>query len=741
MRLDELIPILLVQIALVLGLSRLLGWLCSRWHQPQVIGEMAAGIMLGPSLLGLISAYAQHRGWLSFDFSHRLFPPESISYLGILSQIGVIFFLFLVGLDLDPKLLRSRGHAAVVISHVSIVAPFILGAALTLYLYPRLFNDSPQMSFTAVALFMGAAMSITAFPVLARILTERNLTKTKVGAVAITCAAVDDVTAWCMLAFVVAVARAKGLHAAFVTAVLSAAYVLVMFFVVRPFVGRLRLMFERQGRLSQTVFAAVVLLILASAWTTEKIGIHALFGAFLMGAIMPKDHRFVHGLSEKLEDVTVVFLLPIFFAYTGLKTQIGLLNSPELWGMTLLVILVACAGKFGGSALAARACGLGWRDGAAIGILMNTRGLMELVILNVGRDLGVITPAVFAMMVLMALVTTFMTTPLLQLVMPKRLYQAALAAGARVKTRGFSVLIPVAHPKSGGPLLQLAATLVDPGAERAIFALHLRRPADREAYHPLLADERKPETEEVLRPLLAHAERHRIPVEAISFTAADVAEGVAEVATERQASLVLIGFHHSVFSRTMLGGTVHRILESVETDVAVFVDRGYLGARKILVPYRGGEHDRLALQIAARAARGAEAQVEVLHVTTTGARGASKPAAARSEAERVFAPRNAENPVTWAFRSVDDPSPVDAVLREAGGYDLVVIGVSEEWGLESHLFGLRPERIAEQSPTSMLIVRKFGEARELPSESDTTASAPPPPATEVGGPAVSSSVS
>jgi nucleotide-binding universal stress UspA family protein len=371
---------------------------------------------------------------------------------------------------------------------------------------------------------------------------------------------------------------------------------------------------------------------------------------------------------------------------------------------------------------------------------MNTRGLMELVILNVGRDLGVITPAVFAMMVLMALVTTFMTTPLLQIVMPKRLYQAALAAGTRVKARGFSVLIPVAHPRSGGPLLQLSATLVDPGAERAIFALHLRRPADREAYHPLLADERKPESEEVLRPLLAQAEKHGIPVEAILLTATDVAAGVAEVAAERQASLVLIGFHHSVFSRTMLGGTVHRILETVETDVAVFVDRGYFGGRKILVPYRGGEHDRLALQIAARAARGAEAQVEVLHVISSGARGGSKPAAARTEAERLFAPRGAERPHNWSFRSIDDASPVDAVLRESASYDLVVIGVSEEWGLESHLFGLRPERIAEQSPTSMLIVRKFGEVRELPTELDAMASAPPPPG-EVGGAAVSSSVS
>jgi Kef-type K+ transport system membrane component KefB/nucleotide-binding universal stress UspA family protein len=705
MRLDELLPILLVQVGLILALSRVMGGLCARFHQPQVVGEMMAGIMLGPSVLGLISAWLVSRG--GWNVSASLFPPASISYLGILSQVGVVFFLFLVGLELDPKLLKSRGHAAVVISHVSIVAPLLLGVALTIYLYPRLFIAGPRMHFTPVALFLGAAMSITAFPVLARILTERNLTKTKVGAVAITCAAVDDVTAWCMLAFVVAVARAKGLHAAIVTAALSAGYVLVMFFVIKPFVGRLRLVFVREGRISQTVFSIVVLLILGSAWTTERIGIHALFGAFLMGAIMPKEAGFVRGLSEKLEDFTIVFLLPIFFAYTGLKTQIGLLNRPELWWMTGLVVLVACLGKFGGSMLAARACGLSWREGTAIGILMNTRGLMELVILNIGRDLGVITPVVFAMMVIMALVTTFMTTPLLQLVMPRKFYAPTASSAVRVR-RGFSVLIPVAHPKSGGPLLQLAAALVDPGAERSILALHLRRPIDRDAYQPHLADARTPDEEEPLRPLLSHAESHGISVEAISFTAIDVAAGIAEVAHERQASHVRRGFHHSVFSRTMLGGTVHRVMSSVETDVAVFVDRGYLGARRILVPYLGGAHDRLALQLAARAARASGSEVVVLHVTAK-----QKAASVRGDVDRTLAPRAGEKPITWSLNETADTSPVDAVLRESANFDLVVIGVSEEWGLESHLFGLRPERVAEQSPASMLIVRKHPDAPDL----------------------------
>ncbi len=280
--------------------------------------------------------------------------------------------------------------------------------------------------------------------------------------------------------------------------------------------------------------------------------------------------------------------------------------------------------------------------------------------------------------------------------------------------KGFSVLIPVAHPKSGGPLLQLASTLVDPGVERSILALHLRRPVDREAYQTDLVSEQKPESEEPLRPLLSARGTPFDSVEAISFSSIDVVGGITEVAMERQASLVLMGFHHSVFSRGMLGGTVHRVLEKVETDVAIFVDRGYLGARRILVPYLGGEHDRLALQLAARAARGGQAEVVVLHVTSNSERSgkSGKTSSAKSDVDRAFAAVSGQQPITWDFRHIDDPSPVDVVLRESAQFDLVVIGVSEEWGLESQLFGLRPERIAEESPTSMLIVRKHGEARE-----------------------------
>ncbi|HLL82045.1 MAG TPA: cation:proton antiporter [Longimicrobium sp.] len=412
--------LLLVQIGVVLVAARLVGLLFRRIHQPQVVGEMVAGILLGPSLLG----------WAAPEISARLFPAASLGFLNSISQVGLLIFMFLVGLELDPKLLRGKSHTAVVTSHASILAPFLLGALLSLLLYPRLSDDS--VSFTGFALFMGAAMSVTAFPVLARILTERGLTRTRVGAVAIACAAVDDVTAWCILAGVVAVVRSgTGTHSLWITLAGSAAFVLVMLGLVRPVLARLEGAYHRHGKLTQDLLGGILLLGLASAWVTEYLGIHALFGAFLAGAVMPKGERFVHALTEKLEDVTVVLLLPLFFAFTGLRTAFGLVEGAEMWGYAALIILVAVAGKWGGSTLAARFTGMSWREAGAVGVLMNTRGLMELVILNIGLDIGVISPALFAMMVLMALVTTFMTSPLLEWIYPARMIRrdAAVPAG------------------------------------------------------------------------------------------------------------------------------------------------------------------------------------------------------------------------------------------------------------------------------------------------------------------------
>jgi Kef-type K+ transport system membrane component KefB/nucleotide-binding universal stress UspA family protein len=688
--------VLFLQIGLILALSRIAGWFFARLHQPQVMGEMLAGILLGPSLFG----------WLAPAASAWVFPPASIAYLDVLSQVGIVFFLFLVGLELDPKLLRTRGHAAVVISHMSIIVPFLLGGALTLYLYPRLFNSS--MRFASVALFMGAAMSITAFPVLARILTERNLNKTKLGAVAIACAAVDDVTAWCTLAFVIAFTRFQNggnLTRALFTAMWTAVFVLFMFRVVRPFIHRLEVIFDRQGRLSQGLVSAIFLMILASAYITEAIGIHALFGAFLFGAIMPKGTEFVRHLSEKLEDFTVVFLLPIFFAFVGLRTRIGLLTDGSLLFDTFLIIAVACLGKFGGSTLAARASGFTWRESSALGVLMNTRGLLELVILNVGRDLGVISDAVFAMMVIMALVTTALTSPLLSWIYPRRLVAAeSQPTGAPAKP--YQVLIPVALPKSGGPLVQLADTIIGTAGSQAgrLVALHLRRPADHPTFRSGL-DEAEISFDEALAPLLAQARARSLPVDPLSMVSLDIPADINRVAREQAVNLVLMGFHKPIIGRTILGGTVHRVLAGCETDVAIFVDRGFRQARRILVPYLGSEHDRLALSIAARLAKHTEALVTVLHVIAPVRSDAGRTLDAKGNVDRAFDEPSQHAPVT--FRVIEDPSPVGVVLHQAPQFDLVIIGVAEEWGLESHLFGWRAERIARDCPSSMLIVRKY----------------------------------
>lgn len=418
------LPTLLIQIGVILVVARIVGFIFRKIHQPQVMGEMVAGILLGPSLLG----------WLAPAASATLFSPDSLGYLNSLSQIGLLIFMFLVGLELDPQILRGRGHAAVVTSHVSILAPFFLGTLLALYLYPRLSDDS--VSFTNYALFMGIAMSITAFPVLARILTERNLLRTQIGSVTIACAAVDDVTGWSILAGVVLLARAGATATPlWVTVLGTAVYILGMIFVVRPLLGNLETLFKLRNKLSQDIMAIIFLLLLASGLITEWLGIHALFGAFLMGAIMPKHYGFVHTLTEKLEYVAVVLLLPLFFAFTGLRTSIGLVNGAEMWFYCFLIILVAVAGKFGGSTLAARITGLSWREAGALGVLMNTRGLMELVVLNIGLDIGVLSPAMFTMMVLMALVTTFMTAPMLEWIYFSRLvpseYKATDASNAK----------------------------------------------------------------------------------------------------------------------------------------------------------------------------------------------------------------------------------------------------------------------------------------------------------------------
>jgi Kef-type K+ transport system membrane component KefB len=397
------LSILLLQIIVILTMAGIFRRLFRSIGQPPVMGEMIAGIVLGPSVLGLISPTA-----LAF-----LFPPASLETLRLLSQLGVVLFMFIVGMELNIQHLRDKGSAAVMISHASIIVPFLLGTALSLFLYQEL--APPGTSFNAFALFIGVAMSITAFPVLARILEDRGLSQTTLGSLAITCAAVDDVTAWCILALVIALVKSAGIATSAITIGLTLVFALAMLFVVRPQLARV--IKEPDSQLHRRRLVPLILaFVLASALITETIGIHALFGAFIAGVVMPPSTEFRIFLKDKLEAFSAHALLPLFFAFTGLRTQVSLLNDLEGWLWCAVIILVAIAGKLGGSMLMARWTGMSWPQSFSIGTLMNTRGLVELVVLNIGYDLGILSGRIFAMMVLMALVTTFMTGPLLSLV-------------------------------------------------------------------------------------------------------------------------------------------------------------------------------------------------------------------------------------------------------------------------------------------------------------------------------------
>ncbi len=402
----------LLALVAILVFARMLGAAFRRMSQPQVMGEMIAGILLGPSFLGRIAP----------GFATYLFPNSIAPYLSVLAQIGVILYMFLVGLELDTDLLRRRTHASVAISHASIIAPFLLGGVLALWLYP-LFSTR-DVPFTVFALFLAVAMSITAFPVLARILTDRQIHKSRMGAVALACAAVDDVTAWCLFAFVVSVARAHS-GRVLLTLGLTAAFIASVLLLLRPaavWFARRQPWQEKTSKDSVVIVCAALLL---AALATQRIGIHALFGAFLVGVVIPHDSSLARDVNEKFEDLVVVLFLPVFFAFTGLRTQIGLVHGWREWFICALIIVVASLGKFGGASLAARITGLNWKESASLGILMNTRGLMELIVLNVGLDLGVLSPTLFTMLVIMAIVTTLVTTPVLQALTEER--EAAVA--------------------------------------------------------------------------------------------------------------------------------------------------------------------------------------------------------------------------------------------------------------------------------------------------------------------------
>lgn len=535
--LEHPLATLLAQIITIIFAARLLGWVFKKIGQPTVIGEIIAGIVLGPSLVGMYFP----------EFSAALFPTKSLGNLQFLSQIGLILFMFIVGMELDLKVIKNKAQEAVLISHASIIFPFTLGVSLAYFIYE---SFAPQgVLFSSFSLFLGIAMSITAFPVLARIVQERNIQKTHLGTIVITCAAADDITAWCLLAAVIAIVKAGSFTSSLYVIALAGIYVLMMIYVVRPFLKRVGELHASKENLSKPIVAIFFLTLMASSYSTEVIGIHALFGAFMAGAIMPENEKFRNIFIEKVEDVALVLLLPLFFVFTGLRTEIGLLNDAYLWKVTGLIILVAVTGKFVGSALAAKFVGQNWKDSLTIGALMNTRGLMELVVLNIGYDLGVLTPEIFAMMVIMALVTTFMTGPALDVInwaFKSKIEEIPVTTSPISK---YKILISFANPQRGRSLLKLANGLIRKKISHnaSITAMHLS--PTNELNHYNLEEYEK----ESFEPIVEESKKLKQTITTLFKASSDIDSDIAEVANTGKYDLLLVGVGQSIFEGSLLG--------------------------------------------------------------------------------------------------------------------------------------------------------------------------------------------
>jgi Kef-type K+ transport system membrane component KefB len=700
----HLVAVFLLAVAIVMLVARLFGALAARISQPRVMGEVVAGIALGPTIFG----------WLAPGLQAAIFPTDILPAFGIAANLGLVFYMFLVGLELDPRQLKGRLSQAAAISNTSVALPMILGIAVALPLYKLV---GPDKKFVAFALFMGVAMSITAFPVLARILVERRMLRRPLGALTLACAAIDDVTAWFLIALATAVATAGGTSDVLTTIALAIAFTAFMLIVVRRLLARASDAFAEAGRVPGGWIVAIFAGILLSAFATEEIGIAVIFGAFVMGLVMPRNAGLTEDVTGRVEDFVVILLLPMFFAYTGLRTNIGLLDRPVLWGLTLLLIVVAVVGKFFGAMLAARLTGFGWKPAAVIGTLMNTRGLTELIVLNLALEKGVISDALFAMLVIMALVTTFMAGPLLRLLDPRNEYgepiERELEQARRVSSAEFpelpvpekSILVAPQSEPAMAQLRSLAEPLARSEPPRELIVARLVAPPRRADLSGGLQEQNKlltAATDEVTFARLDLMDKG-IAARGVAFVSPNAGRDLARLAKSEEVDLLLMDGRRPLLGGGVPRGDVGTVLNEAECDVAVLVAREDVPVlpspdAPVLVPFGGAEHDWAALELGAWLAARTAAKLRLLGA---GGEGDEPSRVTRllgdaSLLVQQYAGISAEPVVAEAGR--------EGVLAAASAAGLLVIGLSDRWRQE----GLGPTRseIARAAPAPTLFVRR-----------------------------------
>jgi Kef-type K+ transport system membrane component KefB len=702
----------MLAVAAVILAARLVGTALGRIGQPVVMGEVLAGILLGPSLLGAIAP----------EVRDYLFPPDIVPLLRAGAQIGLVFYMFLVGLELDPRVLRGRAGQAAFISNASVVFPLALGIAVAVPLYDVF---DPQEDFAPFAIFMGVAMSITAFPVLARILIERRMLRRPVGAIALASAAIDDVTAWGLLALATAIAASGSPTGAVYVILLAAIFSAGLVLIGRRILSRLSNAYDEAGHVPAIWIGGIFVFVLLAAYTSVEIGIAAIFGAFMVGLVMPRRADLTHDVTRRIEDFVVTVLLPLFFVVTGLNVDIGGLTSTD-WLLTLLLIAIAIVGKWLGALVAARLGGFNLKESAAIGILMNTRGLTELIVLNIGFELGVITRDLFTMLVIMALVTTFMAGPILRLIDPREelstppedeLRGAERAAAAPARGPEHSIVVAPLDAKNLDALLSLAEPLARSEPPREVVLAAPLAPArittglaveDRELEHAT--------AELRLRRELLDA--RGVGARAVAFLSADRGRDLVRLASAEEVDLVLLDGRRPLLGEGVPRGEVGAVLEHAPSDVAVLVERGtdppeVDADHAVAVPFGGADHDWAALELAAWIATGRGAPLKLLGAQADIQTG-------EEDASRLLA--NASLVVQQLAGIVADPVLVErsreGILRGAAGAGLLVVGLSDRWRSE----GLGPMRseIAKAAPAPLVFVRRGTRPGALAPREDLT---------------------
>jgi Kef-type K+ transport system membrane component KefB len=733
---NKLVAFFFVSAAIVLVVARLFGWLATKVGQARVMGEVVAGLVLGPSVLGAISANLQA----------TLFPTDILPALGVAANLGLVFYMFLVGLELDIAQLRNQRVQALTISNASVAVPMLLGIAVALPLYKL---AGPHTKFVSFALFMGVSMSITAFPVLARILAERRMIRRPLGALAIACAAIDDVTAWILVALATTIAASGTFGDVAKTIGEAAAFTLVMVFIVRRILGRMATAFDEAGRIPGGWFAAIIVGVLVAAYLTETINIAFIFGGFIMGAVMPRHARLTEEVTRRIEDFVVTLLLPLFFAYSGLKTNVGLLDRPELWLITLLLVAVAIAGKLAGAAMAARVVGMGYRQSAMVGVLMNTRGLTELIVLNLALSVGAISGALFASLVLMAVITTLMAAPLLRLLDPRNEYgssvqdelEAATAATADARSliaAERSILVAPQTDRALEQLIALAAPLARSEPRHEILIARGVSPtrgagagvrAGLQSENLALEQATRGINEARARLIEAG-----VPARGVAFSTVALGSDLAHVIDREQVDLAVIEGRRRLVGEGVPLGEVSVLLEKAPCDVAVLVARENapiaLGPEApVLVPFGGAEHDWAALELGSWLSASTGAPLRLL-----GAAGQSdEKSVTRMLADAGLLVQQTTGVATEPV--VADPGR-DGIVAAAAGAGLLVIGMSDRWRRE----GLGPTRseIAKAAPAPVLFVRRGTRPGIFAARDNATqfkwsltgaAPSPPPPST------------